>query len=75
MGETFEIGRAVMEMRQGNRIARAGWNGKNMHLALQMPDAGSKNTLPYVYMITVTGDRAPWLCSQPDLLADDWQVV
>jgi hypothetical protein len=32
-------------------------------------------TLPYVYMFTAQGDLIPWLCSQADLLARDWQVV
>jgi hypothetical protein len=46
-----------------------------MYLALQVPDANSKMTLPYVYMKTVLGDLVPWLCSQTDLLADDWVIV
>jgi hypothetical protein len=32
-------------------------------------------TQPYVYIHTVQGDRIPWLCSQADLLAIDWEVV
>ncbi len=71
----FGIGQAVKEMRDGKKVCRAGWNGKGMHLMLQVPDAHSKMTLPYVYMYTVQGDLVPWLCSQTDLLAVDWQVV
>lgn len=71
----FSIGEAVNEMRKGNRVCRSGWNGKNMWLCLQVPDAHSKMTLPYVYMFTAQGDLVPWLCSQSDLLADDWMVV
>lgn len=69
------IGWAVKVMRAGERVRRAGWNGKGMWLALQTPDANSKMTLPYVYMSTVSGDLIPWLCSQSDLLAVDWEVV
>ena len=29
--------------------------------------------LPYVMMCTVDGTFVPWLCSQTDLLATDWE--
>lgn len=63
------------QMLDGARVCRTGWNGKGMWLALQIPDANSKMSLPYVYMQTVQGDLVPWLCSQTDLLATDWQVA
>jgi hypothetical protein len=69
------IGWAVKQLQNGSKVARSGWNGKGMSLELQVPDAGSKMTLPYVYINTVQGDRVPWLCSQADLLAMDWEVV
>lgn len=75
MGETFDIGRAVKEMRDGKRVRRTGWNGKGMWLALQTPDANSKMSLPYVYMSTAQGNLVPWLCSQTDLLATDWELA
>jgi hypothetical protein len=46
-----------------------------MWLALQSPDANSKMTLPYIYMSTATGDLVPWLASQTDILAVDWDFV
>jgi hypothetical protein len=66
------IGWAIKEMQNGDRVCRQGWNGKGMWLELQVPDANSKMTLPYVYMRTAQGDLVPWLCSQTDLLATDW---
>jgi hypothetical protein len=69
------IGWAVKELHNGRRVQRAGWNGKGMYLELQVPDANSKMTLPYVYMFTAQGDLVPWLCSQTDLLAKDWQTA
>lgn len=72
---TGTIGWAVDRLRQGYRLQRSGWNGKGMYLMLQFPDAHSKMTLPYVYMHTVQGNLVPWLCSQTDLLATDWEVV
>ena len=71
----MNIGDAVQAMRDGMKVTREGWNGKNMYLALQVPDANSKMTLPYVYMKTVQGDLVPWLCSQTDLLATDWNIL
>lgn len=69
------IGWAVKELHNGNRVRRTGWNGKGMWLALQVPDAHSKMTLPYVYMSTAQGGLVPWLCSQSDLLATDWEIT
>lgn len=69
------IGWAVKELRDGKRVRRSGWNGKGMYLELQVPDAHSKMTLPYVYMRTVQGDLVPWLCSQTDLLSVDWGLA
>jgi hypothetical protein len=45
-----------------------------MWLKLQEPDANSKMTRPYIYMSTVDQDLVPWVASQTDLLADDWEV-
>ena len=74
MAERNGIGWAVKQMQDGKLVTRYGWNGKGMYLALQAPDAYSKMTLPYVYMKTVQGALVPWLCSQTDLLAFDWEI-
>ena len=72
----FDFGDVVKKMKyRGGRFARAGWNGKNMYIQLQVPDEHSKMTLPYIYIKTVQGDLVPWLASQTDMLADDWQEV
>lgn len=70
-----KFGEAIELLKQGFRVARTGWNGKGMHLALQEPDEHSKMTLPYIYMYTAQGDRVPWLASQTDLLSEDWVAV
>lgn len=69
------IGWAVKQMQDGQMVARQGWNGRGMWIALQVPDANSKMTLPYVYMCTAQGHLVPWLCSQSDLLATDWEII
>lgn len=70
------IGWAVTRLYEGQCVRRAGWNGKGMWLGLQVPDAMSRMTLPYVYMSTAEKGRlVPWLCSQTDLLATDWEIA
>jgi hypothetical protein len=69
------IGWAVYKLEHGYKVRRAGWNRKKMHLVFQVPDAHSQMKLPYVYMSTATRDLVPWLWSQPDLLAKDWELA
>lgn len=80
------IGWAVKEMHRGGRVRRAGWNGKGMWLCLVRdwnaaflggnlsPDWGVH---PFVAMrVAGQGDQMiPWLCSQADLLAIDWELA
>ncbi len=74
MSET-DIGSAIVAMRNGWSVTRLGWNEPGQFLTLQVPDEHSKMTLPYIYITTVQGDRVPWLASQTDILADDWEMV
>jgi len=71
----MDFGEAVKSMKRGLHVARSGWNGKNMWIALQRPDSNSKMTLPYIYMFTAQCDLVPWLANQTDILSDDWSVV
>jgi hypothetical protein len=71
----MSFGHAIEALRAGRRVARGGWNGRGMFLELQVPDENSKMSLPYIFMTTVQGDRVPWLASQTDMLAKDWQIV
>lgn len=73
--DEMTFGDAIHMLKSGRLVRRAGWNGKGMWLCLQRPDNNSKMTLPYIYMRTVQGDMVPWLASQTDMLADDWQLV
>ena len=71
----MNFGQAIEALKQGKRVARTGWNGKNMHLELQRPDEHSKMTQPYIYMYTAQGDNVPWLASQTDMLSEDWVTI
>ena len=74
----MDIGEALKALKENPgdcRISRKNWNGPGQFLELQVPDEHSKMTLPYIFINTVQGDRVPWLASQTDLLAEDWQFV
>ena len=77
------FGQVLEALKQGKRARRRGWNGKGIFIELQRPDEYSKMTHPYIY-IDSTGlltnnpdapkNRVPWLASQTDMLAEDWEV-
>ena len=87
------FGQALMLLKQGKKLTRAGWNGKDQFVvyrkgypegiginkntseALGKPEGTVVKFLPYLLISTVTGDCVPWLASQTDLLAEDWEVV
>jgi len=80
----MSFGKAIEALKRGCNVARAGWNGKGIFIALQVPDEGSKMTSPYIYIDTTglqTNNLAapkslvPWLASQTDMLADDWELA
>jgi hypothetical protein len=68
------IDEALPYLRKGRTASRIGWNGPDQYVALQVSDADSKMTLPYLYIRTVHGDFVPWIASQTDILASDWTV-
>lgn len=85
MDETHNIGWAIEHLLDGIEVRRAGWNGKGMWLAYVGPDewvvrrighsAAKWPTLAWIGMKTADNKFVPWLCSQSDLLATDWEVV
>ena len=77
----MNFGQALDMIKQGNKVARSGWNGVGLWLELQRPDSFSKMTLPYIFINypenakTTPGARVPWLASQTDMLAEDWTIA
>ena len=86
-GPGMSFGLAIEALKQGKRVARAGWNGKGMWLAMIQraswqvdpavngTGAYSLNALPWIGMKTADEGFVPWLASQTDMLADDWAIV
>ena len=77
-------------VKQGVRVQRIGWNGKGMFIFLVPGSTFTVNREPllsilgegtsvnyhgHIDMKTADGMIVPWLCSQTDALANDWQVV
>lgn len=84
MDKSMNFGQALEALKEGKRVARRGWNGKGIYIELQRPDAHSKMTLPYLYIVTVDliSDNpdsprglAPWMASQTDMLSEDWYIL
>lgn len=79
--KTLAFSAAIEYAKVGLAIRRSGWNGSGLLVKAQYPDENSKMTLPYLYIEypqdhpVTPGARCPWLASQTDLMAEDWQVV
>jgi len=81
---------ALKALKDGNKVARAGWNGKGMFIFLVPGSTFKVNRAPllgiypegteikyhsHIDMKTATGEIVPWLASQTDVLAEDWTVL
>ena len=86
--QTFGV--ALARLKNGGRVRRAGWNGKGMFLFLVpgstfkvsrppllgiYPEGTEINYHGHVDMKTADGMVVPWLCSQTDMLAEDWELL
>lgn len=71
---------ALRFLKNGKRVERSGWNGKGMWIQMVgggtfCKDDETFNATPYLQIKSVNGTVTPWLPSQTDLLANDWQIV
>ena len=72
---SITFGEAILLLKDGYKVTRKGWNGNGMYLELQVPDAHSKMSRPYIYMKTVDDELVPWVASQSDILVNDWDWI
>lgn len=83
----MDFGKAIVLIKEGKRVARQGWNGKNQYIELAErisyinakgeiindghADIGNK----VIAFVGTSGVQLGWLASQADILAEDWEVV
>lgn len=72
--QNLDFSEALNLLKDNQKVSRAGWNGKNMWIKLQRPTDLSKMSREYIYMKTVNNELVPWVASQTDLLANDWEL-
>lgn len=81
MRSSLSFSDALILLKDGQRLQREGWNGKGMYLfrvthwTYAGRGEGGEEVLPFVAMKTADSKVVPWLCSQTDMLANDWQVL
>ena len=83
----MDFGQAIKEVKNGKRIQREGWNGKQQYVELASSisyvnaqgkivnvehAAIGNNALAFV---GTSGVQLGWLATQSDMLAEDWKCV
>jgi len=83
----MNFGEAIKALKEGKKVARSGWNGKNQYVELATNisyknadgeiincehEAIGNKALAFV---GTSGIQMGWLASQADMLAEDWEVV
>lgn len=66
---------ALAAIKEGKKLSRFGWNGKDLFVSMQVPDEHSKMKRPYLFMTPPEGLPVPWFPSQTDIFGEDWNVV
>lgn len=74
---------ALRMLKIGKRVARTGWNGKGMWLTLatyararvDLTSTKTSTLSDFIVMKTADNTLVPWLASQTDLLAEDWELA
>jgi len=83
----MDFGDAIKLLKQGKKLQRSGWNGKNQYIELAMC-ISYKNAMNKtinaehdaigncaIAFVGTSGVQLGWLASQADMLANDWQEV
>ena len=86
--EDMTFGDALVALKNGERVARKGWNGKDMYvfLAYEADFVTDADISAFDQLEVELGDmlvmktaqntfQPGWLASQADMLAEDWYIV
>lgn len=85
--KNMDFGQAIHRLKNGMRVQREGWNGKNQYieLATNISYLNTKNEIvnaqhdaignKAIAFVGTSGVQLGWLASQADMLAEDWRIV
>jgi len=85
--KNFDFGIAIKLIKEGKKVQREGWNGKNQYIELATGISYKNNDEEIVNVfhndieskaiafVGTSGVQLGWLASQADMLADDWKLV
>lgn len=86
----MDFSSALIALKHGKRLRRAGWNSLDQFIFLVPGSVFSVNRppllgiyplgteityLPHIDIRTAQGAIVPWLASQTDILAEDWELA
>lgn len=76
----YEFEEALIILKNGGKVTRRGWNGKNLWIRLCESTYVTYNNSPIlnierIFIIEGNSKVNSWVPSISDLLADDWQRV
>lgn len=83
----MNFGKAIQLLKEGKRVQRQGWNGKNQYieLATYISYKNTNNEIinaehdaignKAIAFVGTSGVQLGWLASQADMLAEDWKLV
>lgn len=83
----MDFGKAIQLLKEGKKVQRNGWNGKNQYIELAT-NISYKNSNGEIInaeheaignkaiaFVGTSGVQLGWLASQSDMLAEDWKIV
>ena len=83
----MNFGKAIDLLKEGKKLRRKGWNGKNQYIELAT-NISYKNAdgeiininhktmgNKAIAFIGTSGVQIGWLASQSDMLSDDWELI
>jgi hypothetical protein len=85
--KNFDFGIAIKLIKEGKRVQREGWNGKNQYIELATGISYRNNNDEIINaehdaignkaiaFVGTSGVQIGWLASQADMLAEDWKIV
>ena len=83
----MDFGKAIQLVKEGKKVQREGWNGKNQYieLATNISYVNAKHKTinaeheaignKAIAFVGTSGVQIGWLASQADMLAEDWKEI